>query len=132
MGPIENLHFAIGQLAYAIAFSDGKIQKEEREKFQKIVSEHLKSKEYSFDVSDIVFQIMERDRMDSETAYEWAIKEIRTNSHYLSPELKGNFISVMQKVADAYPPFSEKEKALMDRFKKDIEGLHGDPIYYKK
>ena len=103
MNPVENLHFAIGQLAFAVAFSDGNIQREEREKFQSIVVGELKNKDYNFDVTDIVFQIMEKDKLDSKTVYDWAMKEIRTNGHYLSPELKEKFVSVMEKVASAYP-----------------------------
>ena len=56
MNPVENLHYAIGQLAFAVAFSDGKVQREERERFQNIVVSELKGKEYGFNVSDIVFQ----------------------------------------------------------------------------
>jgi len=132
MTPIENLHYAIGQLACAVAFSDGKVQKEEREKFQGIVVQELKNKDYSFDVSDIVFQVMEKDKMDSDTMYEWAMKEIKTNGHYLSPELKGKFISVMEKVANAYPPVTKSESSIINRFKKDIESVKGDPVYYNK
>lgn len=132
MSPIENLHFAIGQLAFAVAFSDGKVQKEEREKFQNIVVQELRNKDYSFDVSDIVFQVMEKDKMNSDTVYDWAIKEIKTNSHYLSPELKAKFIIVMEKVAHAYPPVTENEASIITRFKKDLAGIHGDPVFYEK
>ena len=64
MNPIENLHYAIGQLAFAVAFTDGKIQKQESEIFHKIVAEELSNKSYDFDVSDIIFQVMEKDKMD--------------------------------------------------------------------
>ena len=132
MSPIENLHYAIGQLACAVAFADGKIQKEEWKKFHDIVVEELKDKNYGFDVSDIVFQIMEKDRMDTNTLYDWAIKEIQTNSHYLSPELKLKFISVIEKVASAYPPVTYSESAIITKFKKDIETIQGDPVYYNQ
>ncbi len=131
MTPLENLHSAIGELAYAIAISDGKIQKEERKKFQDIVAAELRCKEYDFDVSDIVFQIMGRDKyIDSETCYNWAMKEIRMNSHYLSPKLKKTFINIMEKMAKAYLPVTGSENKLLERFKKDIEPLNGDPIFY--
>jgi uncharacterized tellurite resistance protein B-like protein len=132
MNPVENLHFAIGQLAFAVAFSDGKVQKEEREKFQSIVVQELKREDYSFDVTDIVFQIMEKDKMDSNTVYDWAMKEIRSNSHYLSPELKQKFLLVMDRVASAYPPITNDESSIINKFKKDIAGIHGDPVYYNK
>ena len=132
MNQIENLHMAIGQLAFAVAFADGKVQKSEREKFHNIVTEELSNQDYSFDVSDVVFQIMEKDKMDSNTVYDWAIKEIKTNGNYLSPELKQKFITVMERVADAYAPVTVSELSIIDRFKKDIDGIHGDPIYYNK
>ena len=61
MTPQENLHTAIGQLAHAIARSDGTIQKEEFQKFQDIVAAELRCNDYDFDVSNIVFQILEKD-----------------------------------------------------------------------
>lgn len=131
MNAIENLHYAIGTLAYAVAKADGKIQKEEEKKFQAIVSDELDSKNHSFDVSDIIFKILEKDKFDTETTYNWAMREIKTNSHYLSPELKEKFICVMEKVAKAYPPVTSEENTILERFKKDIEPIHGDPVYYE-
>lgn len=132
MTPEQNLHSAIGELAYAIARSDGAIQKEERQKFHDIVAAELRCKEYDFDVSDIIFQVLEKDKfIDSKTAYDWAMKEIRTNSHYLSPELKATFIKVMEKVAKAFPPITMEEISMLEKFKKDIAPLVGDPVYYK-
>ncbi len=133
MTPIQNLHFAIGELAYAIALADGKIQKEEREKFQTIVAEELQNKDNNFDIAEIIFQIMEKDKIiDSKTSYNLAIREIRINSHYLSPEMKQTFIKLIEKIANAFAPFTNEEKKIVEQFKKDIEPLIGDPIYYKK
>lgn len=132
MTPIENLHYAIGELAFSIAKADGKIQKEEREKFHSIVAAELRSKDYNFDVSDIVFKLMDKDDMDSETTYSWAMKEIRTNSHYLSPKLKETFIRIMEKVAKAFEPVAPKEQALLEKFFKEIAEIHGDPVFYNQ
>ena len=130
MTPIENLHYAIGELAFSIAKADGKIQKEEREKFHSIVAAELRSDDYNFDISDIIFQLMEKDGMDSETTYNWAMKEIRTNSHYLSPKMKETFIKVMEKVAKAFAPVSPAEQIILDKFFKEIAGINGDPVFY--
>lgn len=132
MTPLENLHTAIGELAYAVARADGTIQEEERKKFHAIVEAELRCKDYDFDISDIIFQILDRDNyIDTKTAYDWAMKEIRLNSHYLSPQLKRTFIIVMEKVAKAYPPVTIDEMALIEKFKKDIEPIIGDPVYYE-
>jgi uncharacterized tellurite resistance protein B-like protein len=132
MTPTENLHYAIGELAYTMAYADGKVQEKERQKFHDMVAAELRCKDYAFDVSDIIFQIMDKDRQSTETVYNWALKIIKTNSHYLSPELKATFIKVMEKVAKAYPPVTQSESDLLERFKKDIASIHGDPVYYEK
>src|ERR1017187_5410886 len=132
MTPLESLHYAIGELAYAVARADGKVQKEERKKFHNIVEAELRCKDYAFDISDIVFQIMDKDKIDSETTYKWAMDEIRLNSHYLSPKLKETFITVMEKVAKAFPPVTVNEQTFIDRFKKDIAVINGDPVFYEK
>ena len=132
MTPIENLHYAIGELAYAVARTDGKVQKEEQKKFHDIVTAELRCKDYDFDVSDIIFQLMEKDKTDTETSYKWGMNQIKINSHYLSPELKQTFITVMEKIAKAYPPVTINEKDLIEKFKAEIAPIHGDPIFYNK
>jgi len=132
MTPIQNLHYAIGELAYAVARSDGQVQPEERKRFHDLVAAELRCRDFDFDISDIIFRVMDKDKQDTETVYNWALKNIRTNSHYLSPELKQTFIKLMEKIAKAYPPVTEDEKTLLERFKADIEPIHGDPVFYAK
>lgn len=132
MTSLQNLHTAIGELAYAIARADGAIQKEERQKFHDIVAAELRSKDYDFDISEIIFQILDKDKyVDARTSYDWAMKEIKLNSHYLSPKLKETFINVMEKIAQAYPPVTEEERNLIEEFKKEIASMNGDPVFYE-
>jgi uncharacterized tellurite resistance protein B-like protein len=131
MTPIESLHFAMGELAYAVARADGTIQREEREKFHEIIEEEVRAQGYDFNVSDIIIQVLDREKVvDAETAYDWALKEMRINSHYLSPEMKESFTRIMEKIAQAYPPVTAEEQELVNRFKKDMQSLKGDPVYY--
>ena len=133
MTPIENLHYAIGELAIAVALADGEIQKEEREKFHDIVAAELRCNDYDFDISEIIFQLLDKQKvLSTADVYNSAMKEIKINSHYLSPELKATFIKVMEKVASAYKPVTIDEVLLLEKFKADIEPIHGDPVYYKK
>jgi len=131
MSPIQNLHYAIGELAFAIAFADGQVQNEERERFANIIADELQNKHYNFDVSDIIFRVLDKEKYDVDTVYQWAIHEIKLNSHYLSPVLKQTFIIVMEKIAKAFPPISGEESKLIERFKKDIEPIIGDPVFYE-
>lgn len=130
MTPIENLYYAIGQMAYAVARADGAVQKEERQRFLDIINGELNGGHIHFDISSIIFHVMDKDKASTGDAYFWAMKQITQNSHYLSPALKTAFISVMERVAQAYPPVMIEEQLLIDKFKKDIAPLQGDPLYY--
>jgi uncharacterized tellurite resistance protein B-like protein len=127
----QNLHYALGELVYAMARADGQIQVEEKKAFQNIVEAELRSLNHNFNISDIIFKILQKDKRSMAEAYEWAMKEIKLNSHYLSPELKSTFIKVIDKIAKAYPPVTKEEKELFDRFGKEFAPLTGDPVYYK-
>ncbi|MES2285492.1 MAG: TerB family tellurite resistance protein [Bacteroidota bacterium] len=132
MTSLENLHYAIGQLAYTVASADGSVQPQERQKFHDIVAAELRCNDQGFNVSDIIFRIMDKDKWDTETTYNWAMKEIKLNSHYLSPALKKSFIMVMEKIAKAFSIVTDEEKNIIERFKRDIEFINGDPIFYGK
>lgn len=131
MTPTAHLHYAMGEIAYAMSGIDGKVQKEERKKFHDIVSAEIRCRHYNFDVSDIIYQVLDKDKQDPETAYNWGMHELRVNSHYLDPELKETFIRVAEKIAKAFPPVTEEEQKLLDRFRTDIGPLKGDPVYYQ-
>lgn len=130
MTPTENLHYAIGELAYAIAAADGVISREERGSFHHIIVQELYNEDYEFDISDIIFQMMDKEKISMQDAYERAMKQIRMNSHYLSPSLKAKFIRIIEKVAEAYEPVTIAEKELIERFKREIAPIIGDPVYY--
>ena len=128
--PIENLYYALGELAFAVASADGSIQQEEKKRFQQIINDALKRQNYHYEISHIVFQLMNKEKPDTKTTYDWAMNVIKVNSHYLSPTMKETFIHVMKAIAEAYPPVTIDEKKVIDLFKKDIAPLKGDPVYY--
>src|SRR5689334_4058273 len=128
--PTENLHYALGELAFAVARADGAVQQEEKKRFQQIINDQLKKQNYQYDISHIVFQLMNKEKPDTKTTYEWAMNVIRVNSHYLSPKMKETFLAVMEAIAEAYPPVTIEEKKVIDLFKKDIAPLEGDPVFY--
>jgi hypothetical protein len=130
MTSLENLHYGIGQAAYAMARIDGKVQREERQKFHDIVAGELGNGHPDFNISKIIFTVLDEEKMDAETAYAWAMKDIRLNSHYLSPELKLTALRIVEKIAQAFPPVNDEERSLLHRFRADIAPLQGDPVYY--
>jgi uncharacterized tellurite resistance protein B-like protein len=132
MTPLESLHYAIGEIAYSIASADGFVQPEERIRFHDIVTGHLNVNDYDFTISEIIFTILNRDKRTSADAYNWAIREIKLNSHYLSPDLKKSFLTVVNEVSKAYPPVTKEESTVIAAFLKAFEPLKGDPVFYRK
>ena len=130
MSPQENLHDAIGMMAYLVASADGKIQREEKSVWEKIVSDEISFHDENFNISSISFKLLEKDKLDPEMIYEWVIKKMKNNSHYLSPELKLTALRILEKIAKVIPPITNSEKNYIHRFRKDITSLHGDPIFY--
>jgi len=130
MTPTENLYYALGEIAYAVAMADGRIQNDEIKKLHGILESELQVPADSFSVADIIFHIMDKDHVDAETAYTNAMNQIRLNSQYLSPELKLSFLHVAEKVAQSFPPRLRSEKNMIARFRKDISAVTGDPVFY--
>jgi uncharacterized tellurite resistance protein B-like protein len=123
MTPTQNLYYALGELAYAIAKCDGTIQEEEKRILHDIVSSEIRKENVDFDYSEIIFTIMAKDHTDSETSYHWALSEIKTNRHYFNEEYKDKFVKVLCKVAEAFPPVTSQEQSLIERFKTDVSKL---------
>ena len=123
MEPIENLYYALGQLAYAIAKADGDIQPEEKLALQSILAEETRDHGVDFDNADIIFRLMERDETNAIQSYEWAMNELRRNSHYFIPALREKFISALERIARAYPPVVAEEKRLLERFKRELKTI---------
>jgi uncharacterized tellurite resistance protein B-like protein len=130
MTPTQNLHYALGELAYAVAFADGTIQQDERKKFHAILESEMTSVGGAPDISEIIFKLLEKDKTDSETSYQWALGQLKLNSQYLSPELKLAFLRVIEKIAKAFPPVLHSEKNMIQRLRNDISEIHGDPVFY--
>lgn len=127
--PVKNLYYALGEACYAIAMSDGIIQVEERTKLEGILKkEFSKSLSKDLNETEIVFQLLNKERMDAKTAMQWAIKEIKANAHYLSTDLKCHFISTIIKVADSFTPVTQEEKKMLLSFISEIVDLREDGI----
>lgn len=129
MNQVQGLYYAFGQLAYAVAAADGKIDATERNMLHDQLVKLANSHGVEFDYSEIIFRLLEHDHIDVKTAYEWAMKEMKLNEYYLTEKRKEDFISILTKIAEANPPVTINEQMLIDRFTEDISKLKGDPIF---
>ncbi len=123
MHGLENIYYAMGEMAYAIAKADGAVQTEERKKIHEIVLDEIAHNNIDFDYTEAIFQILEKDDPDAETSYKWAMHEFDENKLHLTPELVNQFIIIADKIADAFDLDSVREEMMVARFKKDLRAL---------
>lgn len=121
----QNIYYALGILAYAIAKADGKVQLEEREKLFEIVKREA-NHSIDFQYAQIIFQILEKDKPGYRNTYHWAINELKKGRHYLSPEIKEKMIHTLKEIAMSFNLISEEEKSIINQFKIDLESIGSD------
>lgn len=127
--PISNLYYALGEACYAIAIADGVVQVEERNKLSEILKkEFAHTTAQDIDETEIIFQILNKERANAKMAMTWAIKEIKTNAHYLSTDLKCHFISTIIKVADSFAPITQEEKKMLLSFISEVVDIQEDKM----
>ncbi|HYG51997.1 MAG TPA: hypothetical protein VD905_13895 [Flavobacteriales bacterium] len=119
----QHLFYGLGQVAYAVAQADGKIQRQEREKLHDMLTDEFTKIDTDYGYADIIFQLLEKEHMDFEHSYKWGIDAIKLGSHKLNSKLKWDFTDILFKVAAAYPPSTRSEEEIIFRFIKDIKGL---------
>jgi|GEM_PF-1192248 len=119
--PLKNLYYALGEACYAMAMADGIIQVEERTQLNAILKKEFRQTA-SKDIieTEIIFKLLSKERADAQTSMNWALKEIKANSHYLSLDMKCHFISTIIKVAHSFPTIAPEEKKMLMYF---IEGI---------
>jgi uncharacterized tellurite resistance protein B-like protein len=121
----ENIYYALGEMAYAVAKADGTVQREERDKIHRIVLEETSHHKLDFDLAEIIFHILKKDDMDANTSYDWAMGEFRTHKQYLTADLVVDFTAVVEKVALAFDSYTKGEKKMVTRFRTELGSLVG-------
>ena len=110
----QNIYYALGILAFAIAKSDGKIQPEEKEKLFEIVNKEM-GHDIDFEYAEIIFQLLERDNPGFDKTYRWAIEELDKGRHYLSPEIKQKMVDTIEQIAISFNKLSSQEEDIIKR-----------------
>ncbi len=123
MSPRQQLCYALGELAYAVAKIDGEVVKEEREKLHKIISEDLSPVDYNFEISKIIFEMVDKQNKDAETVYNDAVKTIQCYSDSFDRDMRLVFLRTLEKIERASPPIVSAQKELLQRFRHEIKQL---------
>ena len=125
----EGLYYAFGEIAYAVAAAGKTIDEAEKKVLHDQLVKSVSDHGLDFDYSEIIFQLLSKDHTDVKTAYEWAMKEMKLHEYYLTEKLKNDFIGILEKIASAKPPVTLDEENLIERFKRDIGPMKGDPVF---
>lgn len=124
MHPKEKIYYALGELAYVVAMSDGEVQNSEIYKLHEIVVGELKKKNAGFEYSDVIFNVLSSSgRQNSDLAYNSALKELKEASAYLTPEIKEHIMCVLKKVAESYDGIVQEERDVIFKVEKDLEKI---------
>lgn len=118
-----NLIYGVGQLAYAVAKIDGKIQNEEKDRLHKFVVKELSPYCGQTDVAPIIFEILNKDKQDFDTSYKFAMSAVKLSSHLLNKEVNHAILNIMVKVAATFPPVTFSEAVVIEKIRQDLDEL---------
>ena len=118
----ENIHRAMGSLAYAIAVADGVIQKQEKEVILKLATQEFQLSNTDSEWINAMFVELEEKAVGLNDAYEYAIDTLEANRHDydFDSAMKARCVSFMKKIADAFGEIDYKERSVIERFSIDI------------
>lgn len=118
----QSLYYALGIFSYAISKADGVIQQEEKDELHKIVEEETEHA-MDFQYVEIIFKILQRDKPGFEDVHKWALDALENGKYHLTDKIKEQFIQVMKRVAEAFPPKSPEEHELINQFIEEIRSF---------
>lgn len=119
----EGLFYGLGLVAYAVAKADGVVQMSEKHELHELISKWSDDVEVDFDVTEIVFSILNKQDQSSEQGYELGMKHIERGKEFLTSKHKEMFIYLIKDVSRAFNRPSEQENDLVSRFSKDLAAL---------
>lgn len=120
----EYLFYGFGQICYALAMSDGKVQKAEHDDLIKLLKNEFEILDIDFDVLEISFELMFRDGVEnSEEAYKNGIKNMETGKKFINSDLTAKFNRILMNVGDSYKGVDQEEMNIIRQFNKDIEQI---------
>jgi hypothetical protein len=120
----QHLFYGLGQIAYAIAISDGKIQKEEEERLMDMVMNGIGKLGADVSYTEIIFKIHDKDKTsDGDFLYKEGIKNLDLGKHHFTAEMQEGFFALLEEVAGAHNNVSQGERRLLNAFKTDITNL---------
>lgn len=118
----QNIHIAMGSLAYAIAKADGVIQLEEKTIIKQLAIEEFEVEDMNSEWIEKMFNKLEKDNITIEDAYNYAMDTLEANRYDYDFDLlmKNKCIKFMSRIADAFADTSPAEQAIIQKFNEDV------------
>ncbi len=121
----DYLFYGFGQVVYSIALSDGKVQREEYELLKTKIQDGANKHSLDYGFTDIIFQLLEKENVFSaEESYSNGIKNMKLGGHKMTPDMKIAFEDIVGQVAASFPPVTNEEKNIIEKFKTDLTEVH--------
>lgn len=124
MNGIERVYYALGELAYVVAKSDGAIQNAEIYELHKIVVDQIKKHNPGFEYADIIFHVLSDEKLSSSFTYESAIKELKEVSEYLTPAIKEQIESVLTRIGESYHHITLRQKEIIGKVHNELRKMN--------
>ena len=118
----ENIHRAMGSLAYAIAVADGTIQQKEKEVILQLATKEFRLSDTDSEWINAMFNQLESQKIGLNDAYAYAMDILEANRHDydFDDATKKQCVTFMKKITDSFGETDYKEMNVMARFESDI------------
>jgi uncharacterized tellurite resistance protein B-like protein len=119
---LQNIHIAMGSLAYAIAKADGVIQDEEKVMIKKLAQQEFELSDADNEWISNMFNKLEKDGISLDEAYAFAIDTLNANKfdYDFTDSVKAKCIGFMEKVSESFDGISGEEQVIIEKFKVDM------------
>ncbi|MEZ0483988.1 TerB family tellurite resistance protein [Fibrella aquatica] len=113
-----DLYLGLGSMIYAMAKADGRMQLEEMQTAKEILANEPHG-------SLALYALMLREDYEEtvEEAYAFAMRRFVNQRAQLTEPTKKHFVGILQRIASAHDDVSQKEHALIQRFRRDLRRL---------
>jgi tellurite resistance protein len=115
--------YGLGIVAFSIAQSDGEIQQRERRELMHLIKDWSERVDVGFSGVEVIFELLTKNRKYDVLTYDKGMEYIRKGKEYLTPQLKEKFVFLVNDIAHSFPPVTENERAVVERFQQDLKHL---------
>jgi uncharacterized tellurite resistance protein B-like protein len=119
----QNIHMAMGSLAYAIAKADGQIQEQEKEIIRKLAQKEFELNDSDNEWIKNMFANLEENQITLEDAYNYALDVLEANRYDFDfdQSMKEKCVRFMERIAEEIDGVSADEQMIIKKIKMDIK-----------